>query len=89
MVFNVCTPLPELSLILFDLRSENHDSDKNGNIVTQSFTSRFRITVRIWAHQDCERRTFLVSFGRMLLKEQSSAFWTLKFSKCLDSILNM
>ena len=51
------------------------------------------------AHQDCERCTFLGSFGRMLLREkflrlkfsemQSSAFWTLKFSKCLDSILNM
>ena len=51
------------------------------------------------AHLDCERHTFLGSFGHMILWERflrlkfsemlSSAFWTLKFSKCLDSILNV
>ena len=50
------------------------------------------------AHQDSERGTFLGGFGRMLLREnfmrlkfsemQSSALWTLRFSKCLDSIIN-
>lgn len=52
-------------------------------------------------HQDCGQRTFLGSFRHMLLQEdfwdwnslsemQSSAFWTIKFSKCLQlSILNM
>ena len=50
-------------------------------------------------YQYCERRNFLGSFGRnarpgkcLRLKfseTQSSAFWTLKLSKCLDSKLNM
>ena len=50
------------------------------------------------AHQDCKRYTFrgvsgACSSGKLLrlkLSEmQPSTFWTLKFSKCLDSILNM